>query len=223
MVALFVVLAGFSKTFIVPVSNRRFSAPGIIFTHGAFAFSWVLLFIIQTSLIHREKYRTHMFLGTIGILVAAGTALTMLPAGMYAADKELKQGLGETAISGILGVFTSATIFFAIVSAGVLNRKNAATHKRLMLLATIVVLWPAWFRFRHYFPSVPRPDIWFAVVLADSLIIVSCIWDKLTNGRVHPVFKYVGSFVIVEHILEVTFFDCPTWRILSKCIYDLLS
>jgi len=164
-----------------------------------------------------------MLLGIAGILIAAGTALTILPVGMYAANKELKQGLGETAISGIVGVVTSAIMFLSIVIAGILNRHNPATHKRLMLLATIVVLWPAWFRFRHYFPSVPRPDIWFAVVLADSLILISCLWDKLVNGKVHPVFKYLGSFIILEHIFEVITFDNSSWRLVAKHIYNLLS
>ncbi len=223
MVGLFAVLIGFAKTFIIPVSKGSFSAPSVVYIHGAFAFSWILLFIIQTSLINLKKYSTHILIGTFGILVAFGTAFTMLPVGMYAANKELKQGLGETAISGILGICTSATLFLSLVIAAILNRKNAATHKRLMLLATIVVLWPAWFRFRHYFPSVPRPDIWFAIVLSDSLIVISCIWDKMVNGRVHPVFKYVGLFIILEHTFEVYFFDSPNWRVVSKYIFDFLS
>ena len=223
IIGLFAVLAGFAKTFIAPMSAGTFSAPSTVYIHGAFTSSWIILFVIQTSLINLKKYRTHMLLGIAGILIAAGTALTILPVGMYAANKELKQGLGETAISGIVGVVTSAIMFLSIVIAGILNRHNPATHKRLMLLATIVVLWPAWFRFRHYFPSVPRPDIWFAVVLADSLILISCLWDKLVNGKVHPVFKYLGSFIILEHIFEVITFDNSSWRLVAKHIYNLLS
>src|SRR5690606_18902661 len=121
--------------------------------------------------------------------------------------RELKEGLGQTAISGIVGSCTSGIIFLALVIAGLLSRNNAAAHKRLMLLATIVVLWPAWFRFRHYFPSVPRPDIWFAVVLADSLIVIAIIRDKLTYRKIHPVLLYVGLFIIAEHAFEVMMFD----------------
>jgi hypothetical protein len=92
-----------------------------------------------------------------------------------------------------------------------------------MLLATIVVLWPAWFRLRHYFPSVPRPEIWFALVLADSLIVVSWIWEKIKFGKVHPVMKYVGLFIIVEQTFEVWAFDSVTWRLLSKWTYQLFT
>jgi len=89
-------------------------------------------------------------------------------------------------------------------------------------LATIVVLWPAWFRFRHYFPSVPRADIWFAIVLADSLIVFSWLWDRIKNGRVDPVLKYAGLFIILEHIFEVLAFGSVAWRHIAKWIYYTL-
>src|SRR5690606_37981992 len=176
--------------------------PNVVYLHGAFAFSWIFLFFIQTLLINLNKYRVHMTLGIFGVFIAFGTAYTMLPVGIYAVQKELELGLGDTAISSFLGVVTSAIMFMSIVIAGILNRKNGQTHKRLMLLATLVVLWPAWFRLRHYFPSVNRPDIWFAVVLADSWILISCIWDRWKNGSVHPIFKYLGAFIILEHSFE---------------------
>lgn len=223
IIGLLAVLIGFAKTFIAPVTAGSFSAPNVIYIHGAFAFIWILLFFVQTLLINSNKYSVHMTFGIAGVFIAFGTAFTMLPAGMYAAHKELEQGLGDTAISGVVGVATSAIMFLSIVIAGVLNRKKGETHKRLMLLATLVVLWPAWFRFRHYFPSVSRPDSWFAVVLADSWILISFIWDKWKNGSVHPVFKYVGTFIILEHTVEVICFDNSTWRVVAKHIYQLLS
>jgi len=223
IIGLLAVLTGFGKTFIQPLIAGRFSAPLVVYVHGAFAFSWVMLFIIQASLINFKKYSTHIFVGSIGILIAFGTAFTMLPVGLYATKRDLLQGYGDLAISNIVGVVTSALMYLGIVIAGLLYRNNAATHKRLMLLATIVVLWPAWSRFRHYFPSVPRPDIWFSLVLADSLILISCVWDKMVNRKIHPVFIYVGAFIILEHLFEVIYFDSPAWRSVAKIIYHFLS
>jgi hypothetical protein len=223
LVGVFAVLTGFAKTFILPVSAGNFKAPPVIYIHGAFAFGWIILFVTQTFLIHFNNYRIHMTLGIVGIFIALGVALTMIPAGLYAVEKELKQGLGDTAISGIVGTCISALMFFSIVLAGIIYRNKPETHKRLMLLATILVLWPAWFRFRHYFPSIPRPDIWFAVVLADSLIVISWIRDKLVNGRIHPVLGYIGTIIMAEHIFEVIMFDSNSWRVVAKHIYGLIS
>ncbi len=161
-----------------------------------------------------------MRLGILGVFIALGTAITMLPAGVFQVENE---GSGETAISTIVGVCTSAVIFLILVLAGIIFRKNSAAHKRLMLLATIEVLWVAWWRFRHYFPPVPHTDIWFGVVLPDSLIVIAWIWDKLVNGKVHPVLAYVGAFMIAEDVFEIITFDNTTWRALGKLIYGFLS
>ncbi len=223
IIGLLAVLIGFGKTFIVPTVKGTFSAPLLIHIHGAFAFSWIVLFLIQTSLIHYRKYNLHQTLGISGVFIAAGVMVTMILVGEYVVTRDLSQGLGEIAYSALTGNITSAIMFFSFVLLGIMKRKNAASHKRLMLLATIVVLWPAWFRFRHYFPSVPRPDIWFALVLADSLIIFSWIWDKLRNGTIHPILKYGGLFIILEQTFEVVALDSPTWRSIAKWIYFALA
>lgn len=218
-VGLLAVLIGFSKTFIIPVSKGSFTAPIIIYIHGAFAFSWISLFFIQATLIRYNNFQLHKKLGIIGVFIAIGAAATILPAGIFSVQKQLKQGLGETAFSSFLGTVTTAVMYLALVIAGIINRKKPQIHKRLMLLATIVLLWPAWFRFRHYFPSITRPDIWFAIVLADSLIIISFIWDKIANGKIHRTLLYIGLFIIAEHFFEAYMFDTTPWRSLSKPLY----
>lgn len=223
IVGLLAALIGFSKTFFIPMSNGSFKAPIIIHIHGAFAFAWILLFLTQTSLIHYRKYSLHQTLGFLGFFIATGVLVTLIPTSLHVVQRDLKQGLGEMSYSSLLGVIISGMLFFVLVVSGILKRKSPATHKRLMLLSTIVVLWPAWFRFRHFFPSIPNPEIWFALVLSDSLIIFSWIWDKMKNGFIHPVLKYVGLFIIVEQTIEVIMFDSPLWRSASKWIYHLFT
>ncbi len=222
-VGLFAVLVGFAKTFILPISNGTFKAPPIVHVHGAFSFGWIFLFLIQALLIHFRKYHIHQTLGISGVVIAAGVLITMIPTAIYVVERDLSLGVGDTAYSTLLGVVTAGIMFFTLVLAGVLNRNRPQYHKRLMLLSTIVVLWPAWFRFRHYFPSVPRPDIWFAYALADSLIIIAWIWDRLKNGRIHPVLKYVGLFIILEQAIEIYLFDSPGWQNAAKWLYGLLT
>jgi len=220
LTGLFAVVGGFATTFIIPVATGSFKAPLFIYVHGLLAFMWVCLFIIQVSLIHRRNYRLHMRTGIVALVIALGIVLTMLPVGNYAVQKELGQGLGATAISGIVGVVTSGLLFLSLVIAGLMNRKRPSSHKRLMLLANIALLWPAWFRFRHYFPAIPNPEIWFAVVLADSLIVIAWIRDKKVSGRIHPVLLYIGGLIIAEHIFEVLAFDSKGWREVAGFIYS---
>lgn len=217
------VIIGFGKTFILPVAKGTFEAPLIVHIHGALAFCWILLFLIQTLLIHHRKYSIHQALGIFGFFIALGVTSTVIFVGKYVVRRDLDQDLGDVAYSSLTGVITSAVMFLGFVFAGISKRNtSSAAHKRLMLLATIIVLWPAWFRFRHYFPSVPRPDIWFAVVLADSLILVAWFWDKLSNGSIHPVLRWGGLFIIVEQTSEVLLYDSAVWRSIAKWFFYTL-
>jgi hypothetical protein len=221
ILGLIAVLVGFAKTFFLPVAYGEFKAPLVIHIHGGFAFAWVGLFLLQTSLIHIRKYALHKTFGWLGIAIASGVMITLVPAGMYVVKRDLCNGVGEASYSSLVGIVTSGIMFFVLVLAAMLERKDPEYHKRLMVLSLIVVLWPAWFRFRHYFPSVPRPDIWFALVLPDSLIVGAWIWDKVKNGSIHPVLKYVGIFIIVEQSFEVFMFDTPVWRSVAFWMFNL--
>lgn len=223
IIGLFAALTGFSTTFITPLSNGTFKAPMIIYIHGAFAFSWICLFVTQSILIQSNNFRQHRILGFLGVVIATGITITLIPVGLYQVEKDLSHGLGQTAISSIIGTITSAIIFISLVLAGILKRHKPSTHKRLMLLATILLLWPAWFRFRHIFPYVPNPEIWFAIVLADSLIVISLVWDKITYGKVNPTLLYIGLFIIIEHAVEAYMFDTTLWNELANKIYGLLT
>lgn len=223
VVALAVALTGFATTFFIPVAAGRFHAPAIVYMHGLFAFTWIALFIAQPMMIRTDRFPVHVILGSIGTAVAVAVALTGVAVGLYATKRDLAAGQGEVAISGLLGNITSMGMFLALVAAGILNRSRPDAHKRLMLLATLVLIWPAWFRFRHYFPQVPRPDIWFAVVAADSMIVLAMLRDRLVLGNVHPILLWTGLAIIAEHAFEVITFDTTAWRALAHQVFDALQ
>lgn len=223
VIGLFAAFTGFSTTFLMPLVKGTFGAPFIIYVHGAFAFSWICLFITQSLLIQNNSFRQHKLLGFLGVGIAIGVTFTIVPVGLYQVQNELNEGLGQIAISSIIGTLTSGIIFISLVFAAILKRHDSSTHKRLMLLATILLMWPAWFRFRHIFPSVPNPEIWFAIVLADSLIIISIIWDKITYGKVNRALLYAGLFIIIEHVAEAFMFNTTPWNDLANKIYGLLT
>lgn len=222
IVGLFAVVVGFFTTYIRPSLSGDFASPLIVHIHGAFAFGWILLFIVQTIAVQFRNLRLHKTLGYFGLFIAMGIIATMLPTGLFQVNRDLLKGMGDTGVSQIVGIVTTVLMFAILVGAGFIYRKKPKIHKRLLLLATIILLWPAWFRFRHYFPSVPRPDIWFGVVLADSLILLSWLADKRTYGKIHPVLFYGGLLIVLEHAFEVLTFDSEPWRVVAKTIYQAL-
>ncbi|MBI1330583.1 MAG: hypothetical protein GC166_11860 [Alphaproteobacteria bacterium] len=214
------VLAGFSTTYILPMASQSFSAPAIVHIHGALCLTWVLLFIVQTLLVRNRRTRLHMKAGYAGIPVALGIFVSGMGTAHWATARDIETV--PTAFTTSIGTLTSLTIFSAFVVFAVSMRNRPDWHKRLMMLATVTVLWPAYFRFRHLMPWVPRPDIWLALVLADLPIVVAAMRDWRVYGKVHPVWAIFGTALIVEQSLELLLFETPLWNGLGRAIYRVL-
>lgn len=101
-----------------------FAGPRILHVHGAFALAWVLLFVAQPLLVRRRAFSVHRMLGCVGLPLAFAIAGTMIPVGLYQATRDADAGLGSIAISSLLGVLTSAMLFVALVTAGVVARRD---------------------------------------------------------------------------------------------------
>lgn len=223
VVAAIAVIVGFGRTYAVPMARQTFHAPVVVHIHGMFAAAWLLLFLVEPLLVRWRKITLHKQLGRLGLPLAIGIVLTMIPAGLFQVTRDSQAGGGPAAISALLGVLTSGVVFLALVTAGIITRRNREAHARWMLLATLFVIWPAWFRFRHYFPSVSNPDLWFGIVLAYFWIGVAAVRDRLVRGAVHPVIAWGGLAVVAETALEVIAFDSHWWRVAAHALYAWLQ
>jgi hypothetical protein len=215
LVAVAAAMVGFFGTFTRPVWRGEFHGPALAYVHGGFMLAWLLLFLAQATLVQTGRLVRHRMLGWLGLAIMPGVVLTTMAMGVYATRRDVAAGGGEIAISALLGTFTSPLIFAVLFGAAIRYRRRPDFHKRLMMLATIAILWPAFFRFRHYFPDVPRPDLWFAFVLPQSLVVLAMLHDQLTLRRVHVVYWTAGLALIAEAGAEALLFDGPGWRSLS--------
>jgi hypothetical protein len=219
VVAVFAICVGFGRTYAAPMMRGTFVGPRILHVHGALALAWVLLFVAQPLLVRWRAFSAHRRLGYVGLPLALAVAGTMIPAGLYSTIRDSDAGLGSIAISPLLGVITSAILFVALVTAGVVARRDREAHSRWLLLATLLVIWPAWFRFRHWFPQVPHPDFWFGVVLPMAWVMVAIIRDRVVRGAVHPVLLFAGTGLILEQGFELFAFDTPLWRATANALF----
>ena len=220
--ALAVALAGFLPTFFLPLARGAFSAPPVVYLHGALLFAWLVLFTTQTMLIRWQRPSAHRRTGYLAVVLVPCIVVSGIAVGVFAMKRDVAAGGGETAVSSLVGTVTALLLYAALVAAALWYRRRPDYHKRLMLLATLSILWPAWFRFRHYFPSVPHPEIVFAIVFPDSLILAAMIRDQLAVGRVHRVYVVAGLALIAEHVVEAILFDTPAWRVVAHRLAEWL-
>lgn len=159
-------------------------------------------------------------------LVALPLALAIWASGiataLWAAERDLPEQ-GSAATSSLAGTVSGLSLYLLLVAGAVAARRRPDWHKRIIMLATIQLLWPAFFRLRHLFPAVPYPDISFALVLAYSPILFAALRDCRRYGKIHPVWLYVGPALVIEQGLEFAFFDRGPMRHFGQALFALLG
>jgi uncharacterized membrane protein YozB (DUF420 family) len=110
---------------------------------------WIFVFLAQAILAARGNLKYHRKLGLIGMALGIMVFLSTVVA-------DVRARLTDTPPEGdgswdVLLIALSGSILFALFFGwGVLARKKAAVHKRLLLLATIAILQAAVDRIRFF-------------------------------------------------------------------------
>ena len=205
-----IALLGFSTTFFLPLARGTFVAPPVIYVHGALLFAWLIFFIAQASLIRARNVSVHRRLGWFGALLGIAIVISGVAVSLHVVRRELAAGGGDVVLRQFVADLLAMLTFGSLAAAAVVLRRDSESHKRLLLLATIFVLGPAWLRFRHLFPAVENPSMVF-LIIADSLILVAIARDLMAYKRVHPVYIWVGGFIIAVHMTVPSASQSTAW------------
>lgn len=212
---LVIAVVGFSTTFFVPLAKGVFQAPPVIYVHGALLFGWLLFFIAQATLIRKRRFLTHRQLGIAGVVLSVGIVISGVLVGLHATRRDLAAGGDDFVLGQFVNILIEMFLFGALVAAAIAFRRQGESHKRLLLLATISALAPAWLRLRHLLPGVPEPFVTFSL-LADSLLLVAIARDWISLKRVHPVYIWVGGTMVLVHVVELLAITSAPWLRLSR-------
>ncbi len=212
-----VALLGFSTTFITPLMKGDFEAPSIVYVHGALFFSWLLLLLYQAELVRARRIAAHRRSGWVGAAMAIAMAVSGGAVGVWATRRDLAGGLGDAARGQFVNILIEMGVFLGLVVAAVVLRRNRGWHKRLLLLATISILGPAWLRFRHFLPGVPNPFVTFSLI-ADSVLLIAVGHDLVTTRRIHSAYVWVGTGMVAVHLVELAASDTRLWVAVARVL-----
>ena len=213
-----VAVVGFAKTFFYPLGTGTFTAHPLVYVHGVFLFGWIAFFFAQSWLVHRKKLQIHKKMGWVGGAITVGVVLSTLGIATLASRRTAAAGELVQANSELFVIMIEMVIFSALITSALLVTRRPETHKRLMLLALIASLGPAWFRFRHYFPEVSNPVFFYSLLIADSLIVIAALADLPRSGRVHWVYPVVGGAMVIVHLIEVFGFEWPAFQSVANAV-----
>jgi len=213
-----VAIIGFTKTFFLPLFAGTFSAHAVVYLHGAFLFGWVIFFATQSLWVQRRNVRLHRKMGWFGAGLVAGVVMSTLAVATLASRRTAAAGDLDLASRELFVILIEMTVFSALIAAAFAWRRRPDIHKRLMLLALIASLGPAWFRFRHYFPPVENPVFLYSVLLADSLVVIAAVVDVVRERRIHPVYVFAGTGMVLIHLAEVFAFGSSWFGALANLL-----
>ena len=172
--------------------------------HGVVLTAWYVLFLVQPGLVAASRTGTHRRLGVAGAGLAAAVVVSGVLTTVHAVPRFIEGGFdvaGDVA-PVVVGNFVSLAVFTVFVAAAVYFRKRPATHKRLMLLASVIIIGPAFSTARPVgralMPYVPEA----VVILTFTLACLGALaWhDFASNRRLEPATLW-GTLVIAIGIV----------------------
>lgn len=191
------VLAGFVPLYTLRLLRHDPNLTLLVHAHGFVMTAWIALFLTQTLLIARHRVDLHRRLGMFGVGLATLVILVGTPTLINAAARR-SHDIHSTRFLWMLAAFDgiALVVFSGLVAAAILLRRRGDYHKRLMLLATLSLLGPAFGRLTAYAKGL-RGDSDIGVLLFCAGTVLACaVIDKVRSHRLHPAFFWGGASVI---------------------------
>lgn len=113
--------------------------------------------------------------------------------------------------------FGDMVLFGGFFGAAVAYRRQPEIHKRLMLLATVAIVFAAAFRLQA--AGVPRSA---AIAVWYSPLVLAMAYDVRKRGRVHPVY-WIGAAAMALALLRLPFGNTELWLKVGRPLFESLT
>jgi hypothetical protein len=223
-----IVLAGFARTYYLKGFFATPPLPSfIVHVHGIVMTAWVVLFIVQVTLVAKRRTKVHQQLGILGAGLAALVFVVGIFTALFAAARVLNDpnlSLPPNApppLPFLIVPLGDMVIFAILITAALYYRKRLAIHKRLMLLAAINLLVPAIARIPLSFIANGGPLAFFG--LADLVLIGLIAFDTIRHHRLHPAFLWGGLLIVVAQPLRILIAGTSAWATFAAALVRLVQ
>jgi hypothetical protein len=163
--------------------------PAIVIVHGIVLTMWMIVLMIQTGLVVGGQVRWHRRLGIAGAVLAAAVVVVGIEAHIASVRRDLGAFDSVPFLRFVaFGGFLSMIAFAGLASAAIGWRRRPEIHKRLILIATIVLLGAATARVSSIVQlALPAlgPLPFFDIVLNDLFLVALLVHDWRTDKRLH--------------------------------------
>jgi len=218
-----IVFSGFARTYYLKLFFATPPLPSlIVHAHSIIMTAWVVLFLVQVTLISTRRVRVHQRLGYAGI----GLALLIIVLGIWTALRAAKHGSISTPVGFSqptflivpLGDIVLFTLFFGMA---VYFRRNAARHKGLMFLTAVNFLPPAMGRLT--FALVKEHPVFFGAGVPVGLALACLGVHTWRYRRLDRVLLAAVIVLIVSFPGRIAVISTPAWARASAWLAGLVD
>ena len=195
----------------------------LVTAHAVVSAAWLFLFLAQAALVATGRTAVHRRVGLVGGVLTA----VFLVLGWFTTLGQARRGFDLSgAISrvppppGVDPTAATVGLLFFFLNFGVLvalalwYRRRPAVHKRFMLLALLGGLSPT--PTAHVIGTWPALYPWVVPIFVLSLVMflaVGPIYDRITDGRIHPVSLWGGlSLFVWNTAFNVAIIPSAAWH-----------
>jgi len=199
--------------------------------HGIVLIGWLFLFLTQAALVATGRTSVHRCLGLLGPMLAAAVIvlsyLVVINFGRRGYDlsgdvmRALSRRVAPRQTSpGLLFPLAELLNFGVLVAASLWYRRRPDVHKRLMLLATIVLATEPMLHLVGHLSSrwsaLRGAGVAISIPFTFLLLFSSAIYDRASRGRIHAVSLWVPILLFAwQGVLASVVLPSSTWRELS--------
>ncbi|MEP6818743.1 MAG: hypothetical protein ABJA18_04360 [bacterium] len=202
------VFAGFARTYYLRPQFTAAPLIPLLHLHGLVFSSWIVLFVIQTTLVAAHRTDIHRRLGILGGVIATLMVLIGFSTAVIRASQGATPVPSVSSLSFLVVPLGDILVFAVLVGAGFYYRRRPDVHKRLMLLATISILAAAIARLPFAIMQA-GPPAFFG--LTDLFIVVCVVYDLITLRRIHRATALAGLFIIASQPLRLMLAGTHVW------------
>jgi hypothetical protein len=189
----------------------------LVHIHGAVFSCWIVLLIVQTSLVAASRVDLHRRMGLLGFALACLVVILGLLAAIDSLGRHFAPGeAGMSARAFSTVTLTTMLAFSTLIYFAFRNRFNPAAHKRLIVIGTIALLDAAFVRW-------PVPAQWWGLRAASFLCTIPLLllimgYDYWSRGKVHRATIWASVFVVVLQQLRDPIGYSAPWQVFTQWV-----
>jgi uncharacterized membrane protein len=209
------VLMGFKPAVMKRYTGHAdYPAPLILEIHAVAFSAWLALLTTQIALIRSGRPRVHMTLGLMGFALVPVMAVSAFFSEVYSQRFYFAHPPNSQAFF-ILPIFY-VIAFTSFATAALSLRGNPPAHKRLILLATTIIVGAAYTRWWGEALSGLVGDGLGGMLInsytgTNLLLIFAVTYDWFTRGRLHRVYEIGVPAILLGEIATTFIYHSPRW------------